>query len=409
MTFHQKLFLTKLLYYHKIMNYIKEAIESLELYISNEDYKGYDPYDTLNSWMPFNWFGNWGQRIAIQFQKRNPINIRPLIGIKKFRSTKGMGLLLSAYLNMYTYSKDQNLLAKIENIKNWLLTNSTSYKNTICWGYDYPYATSGGNLQKNFPTVIHHSYIIRALFEYYKLFGDEEILNLIKNSEQFVIYHLKKNNFEEGICFGYNPIAQGCCYNANMHAAECLARVYYYTKDKKLYELIIKVVDFITSVQKEDGSWYYSFKKYGGTERKQIDFHQGFILESYCEIINLIGEERESWKNAIEKGISFYYNKQFNQSGKSFWRLPRKYPVDIHNQSQGIITFSKLSKYNPAFKSFANTIANWTINNMRNSNKGYFYYRMNKYYINKISYMRWSQSWMFLALSELILLNDQSE
>jgi len=391
------------------MNHLLDVIKSLEEYITKENFKGYDPYDTLNSRIPFHWFGILGQRIAIQFQKRNPINIRPLIGVKKFRSTKGMGLLLSAYLNIYSYSKDQSLLVKIEEIKNWLLTNVTSYKNTLCWGYDYPYSTSEGNLQKNFPTVIHHSYIIRALFEYYELFGDEEILNLIKKSEQFVIINLKINKFSEGVCFSYNPIAEGCCYNANMHAAECLSRVYYFTKDKKLYDLIIEAVDFITSMQKEDGSWYYSFKKYGDTERKQIDFHQGFILESYCEIINLIGEEKESWKNAIKKGINFYYLKQFQQSGKSLWRLPRKYPVDIHNQSQGIITFSKLSKYNKAFKPFANKIAYWTIKNMRNCNEGYFYYRMNKFFINKISYMRWSQSWMFLALSELILLNNQKD
>lgn len=385
------------------MNQIERVFESLDKYVTKEDFKGHDPYDTLNSWLPFHWFGNLGQRIAIQIQKRNPVNIRPLIGVKKFHSTKGMGLLLSAYLNKYSYVKDENLLVKIETIKDWLLVNAESYKGAICWGYDYPYATSGSYLKKGFPTVIHHSYIIRALFHYYELFKDEEILSVIYQSEQFIMEHLKKFEFENGIYFSYNPIDESCCYNANMHAAECLARIYHFTKDKKLLELIHKAVDFTTSLQKEDGSWYYSFKEYGGTERKQIDFHQGFILESYCEIINLIGEDKKSWQDAIIKGVDFYFHKQFQSNGKSYWRLPHKYPIDIHNQSQGIITFSKLSKYNPSYKIFANKIASWTIDNMFDNEKGYFYYRKNKYYTNKISYMRWSQSWMLLALSELLI------
>lgn len=50
---------------------------------------------------------------------------------------------------------------------------------------------------------------------------------------------------------------------------------------------------------------------------------------------------------------------------------------------------------------FAVTIADWTINNMQDE-EGFFYYRKNKFYINKIPYMRWSQAWMMLALSNLL-------
>jgi len=33
------------------------------------------------------------------------------------------------------------------------------------------------------------------------------------------------------------------------------------------------------------------------------------------------------------------------------------------------------------------------------SKKGYFYYQKHRFYTNKISYMRWSQAWMLLAIS----------
>lgn len=384
------------------MTGIKYSFDSLNKYVVDQDFKGYDPYDTLNSWIPFKRFGKWSEILAIQFQKRNPVNIRPIIGVKKFHSTKGMGLLLSAYLNMYSLNKDVSLIPNIERIKNWLLENCSFYKGAICWGYDYPYTSKDDRLGKGFPTVIHHSYIIKALFEYYQTFKDEKIKEIILESEVFVSKHLNILRFKEGICFSYNPKSEGCCYNASIHAATCLARIYYFTKDEKLYKLINDSVDFITEMQKDNGVWNYSFKTYGGTERKQIDFHQGFILESYFEIKTLLNEHKESWERSIKKGLDFYYKQQFVNSGRSHWRIPIKYPVDIHNQAQGIITFTKLGEYGEEYRKFANKIADWTIDNMQSKKKGFFYYRINKPFKNKIPYMRWSQAWMMLALSELL-------
>ena len=98
-------------------------------------------------------------------------------------------------------------------------------------------------------------------------------------------------------------------------------------------------------------------------------------------LINLfelsIGEDG-SVKQAIEKGLRYYKNNQFYESGRSLWRIPKKWPVEIHNQSQGIITFSKLSKFDTSYSDFASKIANWTIDNMQ-SPKGYFYYRKNPF------------------------------
>ena len=103
----------------------------------------------------------------------------------------------------------------------------------------------------------------------------------------------------------------------------------------------------------------------------------------------------------VSKGLSYYRSIQFLDTGRALWRIPDKWPVDIHNQSQGIITFSILEKYGTDYLSFACKIADWTIKNMQ-SDKGYFYYRKNPLYINKIPFMRWSQAWMMLALAELI-------
>ena len=382
------------------MNNIIKSLQLLKNYIESENFKGYDPYDTLNSWVPFHWLGKWGPILAIQFQKRNPINIRSLIGIKKFNSTKGMGLLITAYLKLYAISKDQNLMPPIQFIKNWLLENKSRYNGYFCWGYDYPYVNVEGKVNKGFPTVVHHSYIINSLFEYYKVFKENDIRKIIIDSSLFILDAIPRSTFDKGICFGYNPNSKGCCYNASLHAAHSLALACHFTKDERLFSLIRAAVDFVVSQQKESGVWYYSFKEFGGEERKQIDFHQGFILESIYDIKQILNYSNEDWERAIIKGLSFYKNQQFFPNGQSLWRLPKVYPVDIHNQSQGIITFSKLKDYSEGYLQFAKTIAYWTINNMQDK-KGYFYYQNFKFHKHKISYMRWSNAWMFLALVTL--------
>lgn len=207
--------------------------------------------------------------------------------------------------------------------------------------------------------------------------------------------------FENGVCLGYNPESENCCYNASLHAVYCLAVIDKLRSSKIHNQLIEDAINFVISKQKEDGVWYYSFNHRTESERKQIDFHQGFIIESIFDIKELLGYTFDSWENSITKGINYYRKEQFFDNGMSKWRLPKIYPVDIHNQSQGIITFSKLRSYHPSYFNFAKTIKEWTIENMQDKT-GYFYYRKFRYYYNKIPYMRWSQSWMLLALITLI-------
>ena len=69
------------------------SFKKLEDYIIRENYKGYDPYDTLTSYIPFKILGKWPSAIATQIQKRNPVNIRPLLGIRKGINPKAFGLI----------------------------------------------------------------------------------------------------------------------------------------------------------------------------------------------------------------------------------------------------------------------------------------------------------------------------
>ena len=104
---------------------------------------------------------------------------------------------------------------------------------------------------------------------------------------------------------------------------------------------------------------------------------------------------------SLIKGANFYRNELFLLDGRCRWRWPQVWPIDIHNQAQGIITFSKFQKIKPKYYDFAKTIAKWTIENMQDES-GYFYYQKWPFFTNRIPYMGWSQAWMMLALSNLL-------
>ena len=73
------------------------------------------------------------------------------------------------------------------------------------------------------------------------------------------------------------------------------------------------------------------------------------------------------------------------------------YPIDIHCPGQLFVTLSKLNFFK-LHKDLAFKVMNWTINNMQNRN-GYFYYQLKKVISSKIPYMRWSNAFMFNAMS----------
>jgi hypothetical protein len=306
---------------------------------------------------------------------------------------------------LYKKTNDQKYLDQAAYFFNWLKDN---YSKGYCgkgWGYNFPWASREKYLDKYVPSSVVTGFVARGLYEYYQLTKSEVVFEWLNEAGNFVLTELPVTSFDEGVCFSYTPIATDLCYNASLLAAETLARVHAIKPDKELKNIAIEAVNWVISRQTEDGRWNYSVDLKTSREREQIDFHQGYVLESIFEIKKLLQLESPTWDQAIKKGLEFYHDHQFFPDGRSLWRYPKAYPVEIHNQSQGIITFSKLAGDSEAYPSFSNAIAEWTIQNMQGKD-GHFYYQNHKYYKNKISYMRWSQAWMFLALVTILVSNN---
>ena len=109
------------------------SLIKLKNFCEKEEYKGWDPYDGLNSKifraLPLK---HWDlARLAwIQGFKRSPINFRKLLLVPKQHNAKGIGLFLLGYCNLFdlamkgetAFGEPEELLSKIHELANLLDT-----------------------------------------------------------------------------------------------------------------------------------------------------------------------------------------------------------------------------------------------------------------------------------------------
>ena len=119
---------------------INESFDSLISYCEKENYKGWDPYDGLNSWLtqktPLG-KSRFFRLTWIQLFKRNPLNLRPLFGIKEY-NPKGLGLFLIGYCNLYTKTNKKEYFDKIKFISNAILQLQTKgYSGALGYNFDW--------------------------------------------------------------------------------------------------------------------------------------------------------------------------------------------------------------------------------------------------------------------------------
>ena len=97
---------------HKVIN----SFRLLKEYCENEGFKGWDPYDGLNSKvfqaLPFLKKSAICRLVVIQGFKRCPVNLRRLALVPKEYNAKGIGLFLSGYCNLYNAVKANPKLAE---------------------------------------------------------------------------------------------------------------------------------------------------------------------------------------------------------------------------------------------------------------------------------------------------------
>ncbi|WP_240910682.1 hypothetical protein [Thermococcus sp. MV11] len=369
---------------------------------------GWDPYDGLSGDISRKFTDKKLLNILmIQTNLYSPINLRPLFGIQKGRANKALALFSRAYLYLYALTGYEEFKIEAKYLLKELEEQNICYDSHkfSCASYYFPYIAPKHYLSHSLPDIICVTESLKSFVTAYEVLGTKKHLNLARGAMKFLREDLLEMSSDKAY-FKYTPEEEGkIVFNVSALALETMSSMLKHRFDNNLVEIGEKVTRLLLQHQRSDGAWPYSLYINSGIYYWQIDYHQGFILDGLVAFLPYIQDKnlKDESLNAIEKGVSFYITRQFSKEGWSYYRHPIKYPIDIHNQAQGIITLSKLYRAfeESKYLNFAERIAEWTIKNMQDSS-GYFYTHKWPGFVNKIPYMRWAQAWMMLALTTLL-------
>lgn len=385
----------------------KDSLFKLDNWIINHGVSGWDIYDGLNSRLTQKLKNDILKIGFIQFNKYSPINFRNCLKIERGVDLKGLAIISYAKILLYNITQNKLYLNQYYEINDYLFQKSLISKvGYHSWSSHYfPYTTLGGsNIYNEIADIIITSRMLIQIVGGYKSVKSPYFMENSINISKFLIEKLYVIN-DDGGYFKYydNRNNDVIVYNASAHALEALSELLSIYPSQEILTILQSTADYLLNNQKDDGSWNYSYDPITKKIDRQLDFHQGYMLDGLLAFLPY-AHNKEAIYNAIIDGAGFYKNKLFRKDGRSFFRYPISYPIDIHNQAQGIITFSKLGAINNEYAQFAKTILDWTIENMQDPT-GYYYYQKWPFITNKIPYMRWSEAWMMVALSTYISLH----
>lgn len=399
---------------HKLKFNIEKSFSSLKSYCEKENFKGWDPYDGLNSKI-FNAlpFKKWDlARLAwIQGFKRSPINFRKLLVVPKQYNSKGIGLFLSGYCNLHQLAEKGNtqfgstseLEEKINHLGNLLIELQNKDYSGACWGYNFDWQARRLFLfPKDTPTVVATTFCASALFQAYEITKNELFLNTALSSANFVLNDLGRTEHKSGFLFSYSPLeGNNTVFNASLLGAKLLSICYKYTGNESYKEAASKAVLAACESQSTDGSWVYGLLPV----QSWIDsFHTGYNLDA----IQAYQENTQdfSFERNLTLGFQYYITHFFEKDGTPKYYHNRTFPIDIHCPGQLLVTVDTLSKYQECSE-LCEKVVSWSITNMQDK-KGYFYYQLKRRISSKIPYMRWSNAFMFKSISHYLVAKQNS-
>ena len=384
---------------------LKAATLTLLAYCRANEWKGHDPYDALNSrvfrLLPFLDF-RIPRIVLTQLMKRSPLNFRSLLLVPKTRNPKGLALSLAALLRLSRLGllDQKNDIAVITDELVALRSPNTPY---WCWGYSFPWQTRTRLVPKGAPNLVCTVFVANALLDAYETNHDSRCLTMAASAAEYILNELYWT--EDDIIAGFSyplPSMRGGVHNANFLGAALLCRIYKHSGETKFLEAALKVARYSAALQHADGSWDYGE---ASTQRWVDNFHTGYNLCALRSICEYAGTSE--FESHIRRGFEFYRNHFFREDGAPKYFHNRTYPIDIHSVAQSIITLLAFRDLDENNVSLALSVYRWAMNHMWDE-RGYFYYQILPLYKIRISYMRWSQAWMLLALSTLLEHCDQA-
>lgn len=386
-----------------VNDYCRICIRSLS-WARQHNFTGYSKFDALNSPLLRGLAGKSRfLRAGFVFGvSRSPVNIRPLLFVRKKQNPKGLGLFARAYFNMFEITGDESFKDQGLRLLDILLDLSRrdDYSGH-CWGYDHPWQNVAFFIPAYEPNCVVTCTAGEAFLQAYHLTGNNDYLGVCESVAEFILKDLKQIDVgPDMLCCSYDLKSSWKVINVNAMASAFLAKMYGITQKDEYKEVSQKMMRWVISQKTDYHAWYYTDPP-GASRITHDNYHTGFVLDSIQDYLEVFSNTEI--EQARLDGLEFYKSKLFTDNYAPKWMYDRTYPHDIHGAAQGIITFSRAAAKDPSCRDIARGILEWTLRNLYELKTRRFYYQKSKAWTKRLTLMRWSQAWMCYAISVLIL------
>jgi rhamnogalacturonyl hydrolase YesR len=383
----------------------QRALDETLAYGKQQGYAGYSKFDAMNSPLlnalslgisPLQW-------AATQAVYRFPLNIRPLLGVKKGINPKAMGLFALGYLlgARAVPAKADAYIAEARTILAWLMANRAEGYSGMSCGYNYIWPNLRFTAPANFPNLVVTGNVILAFLTAYEQLGDAVYLETARSSVDFILKDLNTLvDTREERAISYVPDSKWIVLNNQGLAAVVMAWVAKHTGETFLVDLARRHLQFLVNQQTEYGAWYYAYPP-NSSPVTHDNYHTGNVLDWLLLYKQHTGDTR--FEQAYMRGLEFYRDHLFLPDGAPKHRHNVNQPHDVHSSAQGGITFSRAAlHYDQVYLPMAQKVLAWGLANLR-ANDGGFYYMKGRLGVNRTRLMHWNEGLMTVSMATTML------
>ena len=386
------------------INEIVSIIKQMESHFIRNNYSSFDPCDIKALPWIMKYYSVFYKKSYSKFAiyplerviEKFPGFIRNVAKIKKRRYAQASALIVRGKIILYRWLNDSQYLDTAKEMLDWIIEQKTEQTQYTSWGQPYNWF-SKEVIPADTPRTTVTSQMLHTFIDIYQETKEGKWYHVIQDICNFFLFEMKRSyESEQEICFSYTTTDNYKVHNANMMAASALYRAGKVLSKPEISELAWKCLTFTMNRQNHDGSWYY-YELENNIPSKIDNYHSGYILEALA-VIKGIEEDKFVYNDNFNNGIDYYIRNFFNNNHIPKITPGSLYPMDIQSCAQSLITLVYLSRYRNDCTSLAENVVNFTLENFY-SDEGWFFYRIEKNsHVNKNSYIRWGDAWMYLGL-----------
>jgi hypothetical protein len=376
-----------------------DAIDRMRRWGEERDWRGWDPYDALNSpFVPALTLGTRaGRRALTQAVKLSPLNLRPLLRIPPERNTKAIGLVASGYARLAAARGDEAAAGEARRWLRWLAGQSTADVGRG-WGYHFDVQTRFFAYGRGTPNVIATSFVAHAFLDGAELLDEAEWGEEASRACAFLTARLLDDGARP--YFRYLHAERELVHNANVLACSVLARTAAVTGREELLEPARAALTVTLDAQRPDGAWGYA----EGEGHGWVDnFHTGYVLEGLSACVHA----ERAVRPALERGLDYWERNLFLADGTPKYYDNRLLPIDTHNHAQAIETWLAVASWRAGALERAERIAEQLVRDWLEPD-GHVSFQRRRWWTSRVPFVRWTTAPAFRALARLELARGEA-